>query len=77
MVLITWVDIFNTASYKNKLKSKFLQNLFKNISIFVFSFVSYCVTSSLPHARRYTLNVHRSNKEYTNTWKKTRRYTWQ
>jgi len=30
------------------------------------------VTSSLPHARRWTLNMHRSNKKCANTWKKTR-----
>jgi len=38
--------------------------------------IVYCVTSSLPHATRYTSNMHRSKKEHTNTWKYTRIYTW-
>jgi len=35
----------------------------------------YCVTSSFPHAKRETLNMHRSKEKYTNTRKKTRIYT--
>ena len=36
----------------------------------------YWVTSSLPHARRLNLSMHRSNMEYANTWRKTRIHTW-
>ena len=36
----------------------------------------HCVRSPLPHAMRLTLNMHRNNKENTNTWKNTRIYTW-
>jgi len=36
----------------------------------------YCVRSSLPHATRWTSNMHRSSKERKNTWKYTTIYTW-
>jgi len=38
--------------------------------------VLYWVTSSLPHARRLNLSMHRSNMEYAITWRKTRIHTW-
>jgi len=38
--------------------------------------IVYCVRSSLPHATHCTWNMHRSNKEHTNTGKHTRIYKW-
>ena len=38
--------------------------------------VLYWVTSSIPHASRLNLSMHRSNMENANTWRKTRIHTW-
>ena len=38
--------------------------------------LQYWVTSSIPHASRLNLSMHRSNMENANTWRKTRIHTW-
>jgi len=37
---------------------------------------TWCPRAPLWWLLRWTMNMHRSKKEYTNTWKKTRIYTW-
>jgi len=66
---------YNSLSRKRN-RSRCLSEIFWKCSSVLYCIVLYWVTSSLPHARRFNLSMHRSNMEDANTWRKTRIHTW-